>query len=100
MVLAGETLFVAGPPDHGLAEDPQSYLKHLSAKVQAKAQQQAEAMGGKQGGLLWAVAKADGKRLAEHKLRSPPVFDGMAAAGGRLYVCTMDGRVLCLGNRD
>ncbi len=100
MVLAGETLFVAGPPDHGLAENAQSYLKHLSAEVQAKAQQQAAALDGKQGGLLWAVAKADGKRLAEHKLGSPPVFDGMAAAGGRLYVCTMDGSVLCLGNRD
>ena len=100
MVLAGETLFVAGPPDHGLAEDAQSYLKHLSAEVQVKAQQQAAALGGKQGGLLWAVAKADGKRLAEHKLGSPPVFDGMAAAGGRLYVCTMDGAVHCLGDPE
>lgn len=99
MALAGETLSVAGPPDHGLAEDEQSYLKHGSAEVQEKAQQQAEALAGKQGGLLWAVAKADGKRLAEHKLESPPVFDGMAAAGGRLYVAMLDGSVLCLGDR-
>jgi len=100
MVLAGETLFVAGPPDHGLAEDAQSYLKHLSAEVQERAQQQAEALAGNQGGLLWAVAKDDGKRLAEHKLDSPPVFDGMAAARGRLYVSTMDGAVHCLGGRE
>jgi len=100
MVVAGETLFVAGPPDHGLAEDAQSYLKHRGAEVQEKAQQQAEALAGKQGGLLWAVAKADGKRLAEHKLDSPPVFDGMAVAGGRLYVCTMDGAVHCLGGPE
>jgi pyruvate/2-oxoglutarate dehydrogenase complex dihydrolipoamide acyltransferase (E2) component len=100
MAIAGETLFVAGPPDHGLAEDAQSYLKHRSPEVQEKAQQQADALAGKQGGLLWAVAKADGKRLAEHKLNSPPVFDGMAAAGGRLYVCTMDGAVHCLGDRQ
>ena len=100
MALADETLFVAGPPDHDLAEDAQSYLKHRSAEVQEKAQQQAEALAGKQGGLLWAVAKADGKRLAEHKLESPPVFDGMAVAGGRLYVSMMDGSVLCLGDRD
>jgi len=38
--------------------------------------------------------------LAEHKLSSPPVFDGMAAAAGRLYVCTMDGAVYCLGDRQ
>jgi len=100
MALAGETLFVAGPPDHGLAEDAKSYLKHRSPEVQEKAQQQADALAGKQGGLLWAIAKADGKRLAEHKLSSPPVFDGMAAAGGRLYVCTMDGAVYCLGDRQ
>jgi len=97
MVVAGETLFVAGPHDHGLAEDAQSYLKYHSAEVQEKAQQEAEALAGKQGGLLWAVAKADGKRLAEHKLKSPPIFDGMAAAG-RLYVSMMDGSVLCFGN--
>jgi hypothetical protein len=100
MALAGPTLFVAGPPDHGLAEDAQSYLNHHSDEVRKKAQQQAEALAGKQGGLLWAVARDDGKRLAEQKLASPPVFDGMAAAGGRLYVCTMDGAVHCLGDRE
>ena len=46
------------------------------------------------------MAKDDGKRLAEHKLNGPPVFDGMAAARGRLYVCTMDGAVHCLGVRE
>ena len=41
----------------------------------------------------------DGKTLATHKLASLPVFDGMAAAGGRLYVSTTDGRLRCLGKR-
>jgi hypothetical protein len=95
MALAGETLFVAGPPDHGLAEDTLSYLKHRSAEVQEKAQQQAEALAGKQGGVLWAVAKDDGKRLAEHKLDAPPVWDGMAAAYGKLFVALRDGSVAC-----
>ena len=100
MVLADRTLFVAGPPDLGVAEDAQSYLNHHSGDVQKAAQAQAEALNGKQGGLLWAVTKDDGKRLAEQKLDSPPVFDGMAAAGGRLYVSAMDGSVLCLGDRE
>ena len=44
---------------------------------------------------MWAVSAADGKKLAEQKLDSPPVFDGLIAAGGRLYLATTDGRVLC-----
>ena len=27
--------------------------------------------------LLWAVSPTDGKKLAEHKLDAPPVFDGL-----------------------
>ena len=41
----------------------------------------------------WA---ADGKTLSERELPSPPVFDGMAAARGRLYLATRSGQVICL----
>jgi len=41
-----------------------------------------------------------GKLLARHALDTIPVFDGMAAAGGCLYVSTVDGSVLCLSGRD
>ena len=52
---------------------------------------------GQDGGCVWAVSAADGKKLAEYKLESPPVFDGLIAAGGRLFMATRDGRVLCMG---
>ena len=52
---------------------------------------------GKAGRLL-ALAASDGKTLAERELPAP-VWDGMAAAGGRLYVATRDGRLLCLGRK-
>ena len=78
MVLAQDTLFVAGLPDLLKANDP------------------AAAWNGQQGGTLLAVAGADGKQLAEFPLQSPPVFDGMVAAAGRLYLATTDGSVLCL----
>lgn len=81
MVLAGGTLFVAGWPD---ADDPQDPLGGYEDR---------------KGGLLWAVSPADGKKLAEYKLELPPVFDGLIAAGGRLYLSTRDGRVLCLGGQ-
>jgi len=34
--------------------------------------------------------------LAQYKLDSAPVFDGMAAANGRLYLSLENGRVLCM----
>jgi hypothetical protein len=41
--------------------------------------------------------QAAGKKLSELKLQSEPVFDGMIAANGRLFMSTRDGRVICLG---
>jgi len=49
-------------------------------------------------GRLLAFAAADGKKLAERDL-PPVVWDGMAAANGRLYVSTADGKVLALGRK-
>jgi hypothetical protein len=37
--------------------------------------------------------------IPESELARPPVFDGMAAAQGRIYLTTTDGTVRCLGNR-
>jgi hypothetical protein len=77
MTVTDSTLFIAGPPDPG-------HFKDLH-----------DALTGKKGGLLQAVAKTDGKQLSELKLDSPPVFDGMAAAGGRLYLSCIDGKLYC-----
>ena len=56
----------------------------------------AAAFEGRAGGVLLAVAAAGGKPLAEHKLDSPPVFDGMVATTDRLFMATVDGHVVCL----
>ena len=55
------------------------------------------ALTGKKGALLRAVSAIDGKQLAEYRLDAPPTWDGMAAAGGRLYLSSTDGKVLCMG---
>ena len=81
MVAAGPTLFVAGPPDVADNADPYAAFE------------------GRKGALLWSVATADGRKLAEIKLDAEPVFDGLIAAGGRLFMATRDGRVLCLGGQ-
>jgi hypothetical protein len=84
MVLAGDKLFLAGPPDVVPEDDPYA------------------AFDGKLGARLWVVAAADGRTLAEYPLDSQPVFDGLIAAG-RLYLSTAEGSVLSFrstaGNR-
>ena len=81
MVLADDVVFVAGTP----AVFPEDDLH--------------KAYEGRMGGILWAASAVDGKKLAEYKLDSPPVWDGMAAANGRLYVSGMNGSVICFGRR-
>ena len=54
---------------------------------------------GKKGVFLRIVSAADGRKISECELPAMPVFDGLAAANGRLYLATLDGRVLCLANQ-
>jgi len=82
MVLAGETLFVAGAPD---LADPNDLLVAQAA------------LEGRKGAELQAYSAGDGKKLASFQLTSPPVFDGLIAAGGCLFLSTKDGKVVCMG---
>ncbi len=52
---------------------------------------------GKMGNVLRVISIADGKTIAEHDLPGLPVFDGMSAAAGRLFLAMEDGSVICLG---
>ena len=62
--------------------------------------EQEAALEGRRGALLLAVRASDGEELSRLELESPPVFDGCAAARGRLFVSAMDGRVVCLGGDE
>ena len=79
MVAARGQLVVAGPPDVVGDKDPLGAFE------------------GRKGAVVRTMATEDGKQIAEYKLDSPPVFNGMAAAGGRLYLVTVDGKVRCFG---
>jgi outer membrane protein assembly factor BamB len=95
MVLADDTMFIAGPPD--LVDEEEAFFNSDVAQIQAKLAQQDAAFDDRKGASLWAVSTSDGEKLAEYKLQSAPVFDGMAAANGRLYLVTKDGKVQCFG---
>jgi outer membrane protein assembly factor BamB len=82
MVLAADVLFVAGTPAYFPSNHP---FEKYEAGYQ-----------GKLGGILWIASAVDGKKLAQYKLKAAPVWDGMAAAYGRLYISTADGKLVCL----
>ena len=48
------------------------------------------------GAALIALSADDGAELGQYPIDSTPVFDGIAAAYGRLYVSMKDGSLLCL----
>jgi len=72
MVLAEKILFVAGPA--------------LDMEGQSD--------NGK--GMLMAISASDGTELAKYELDGVPIFDGMAAAYGRLYVSMTDRSLVCM----
>jgi outer membrane protein assembly factor BamB len=96
MVLADTTLFIAGPPDLIDEEKTFKQIQDGDKEVFKLLKRQDDAIEGKEGGLLWGVDTVTGEKIADVKLPGVPVWDGLIAAGGRLYLTTADGRVLSL----
>lgn len=98
MLLSGKTLFIAGPPDllgaggEASSDDNIYYVRSNKTLLD-----QTASLAGTKGAMLCAYAAADGKKLSEFPLDALPVFDGLAAAGNRLFLTTQDGQVHCLG---
>ena len=82
LIEAGGVIFAAGAPDAVDPKDPWAAVE------------------GRAGGVLWALSAADGAKLTEYRLDAPPVWDGLAAAAGRLYVSTADGKVACFAGKE
>jgi outer membrane protein assembly factor BamB len=82
MAVTDGRLFAAGPPDVVDPKDPLGAFE------------------GRQGGILVAIDSGTGEHVAEHRLGSPPVFQGIAAARGSLYLALEDGRVVAYGQRE
>jgi len=78
MVEAGEILFVAGVPDAVPADDPMAAFE------------------GRCGAMLQALWARDGRIVYQTNLHAPPVFDGLIAAAGCLFLSTESNRIVCL----
>ena len=77
MLLAADTVFVAGAPLTFPSRDPGATYA------------------GRLGGVLWAVSAGSGQKLAEYKLDVLPAWDAMAAADGSLVIVNQDGSIDC-----
>ena len=99
MAMAGETVFMAGPPDVAVEEKMFGFLPGADDEINRQLVAQEAAWRGEQGALLWAVSAADGKKAAEYKLDALPVWDGLAAAGGKLLIALKNGKVVCFSGK-
>jgi hypothetical protein len=80
-------------------DEPQVFRQINEPQARRDLLEQEAAFKGEKGAVLSAVSVADGTELAQYDLESPPVFDGMAAASRRLYLVTLDGRLVCMAGK-
>jgi len=90
LVVADDTIFVAGPP-----EKTETQGSGEASLLLADPEEAVAAWNGQRGGMLWAISAADGQKQAAYELDAPPIFDGMAASAGKLYLSTTNGTVAC-----
>ena len=77
LLVGSDKLFLAGVRDKIDASDPWAHFD------------------GRMGGMITVHSKEDGRLVSQIELESPAVFDGLASAGGKLFVSCKDGAVLC-----
>jgi hypothetical protein len=98
MLLSGDHLYLAGPADK--VDEDVAARAMRDPKVLEQLAEQREIFTGAKGGSLMVVDNKSGEEVSEMQLDTIPVFDGMSAAGGRLYMSTVDGRVVCFEGEE
>ena len=79
LVLTAGKLCMAGAPDVVDPKDPWGAFEN------------------RKGGTLLLVSRNDGSEVFKTKLSSAPVYDGMAVAGGRIFISLKSGEMTCFG---
>jgi hypothetical protein len=95
IVKTPDALFLAGPED--VLDEEEAYKNPQDEKSQRLLQKEKELIDSRDGGKLLAVSARDGSTQQMIDLQSQPVWDGMAAAYGRLFMCYRKGSVVALG---
>jgi hypothetical protein len=98
LVVAGELILVAGPPD--ILDEERAAETFGTPETDRRLREQLEAWEGMRGGILMAFSKDGGAARSEVGLDSSPVFDGMAAADGRVFLAMEDGTIVCYAPKE
>ncbi|MEO1526679.1 MAG: PQQ-binding-like beta-propeller repeat protein [Planctomycetota bacterium] len=98
MVLAGNHLFVVGPPDTIDETETFKKLTESDPAVQAELAKQDAVLEGAEGSSLLTVNIDTGEIENEVELKSLPAWDGLSGAGGNLFLSTLDGSVVCFAS--
>jgi len=77
LLKSGDHLFVGGMPAGASGDDAYAAFE------------------GRKGGIVRIVSAEDGTEVAQYRISSPVVWDGMAAADGKLFLCTEKGELQC-----
>jgi outer membrane protein assembly factor BamB len=99
MAMAKDIIFAAGPEDVVDEEDAVARMTKGDETILPLVKQMAENLDGMHGGKLLAVQASTGEVMNTLALSSPPVWDGISAAHGCVFLCTLDGTILCLGQK-
>jgi hypothetical protein len=79
MILVGRHLCIGGAPDVASPDDSWAAFEDC------------------EGGILEVYSKDDGEQISTYKLTSAPIYDGMAAAEGKLFITLKNGTIVCYG---
>jgi hypothetical protein len=83
MALTSDTLFAAGP----IMAPADAGVKEPSFDDDSLA-------------VIMAFSTEDGSNVARIPVDSQPVFDGLALADGKIFMATVDGHIVCLGEKQ
>jgi outer membrane protein assembly factor BamB len=97
MSMAGSSLIVSGPKDSVDEEYAFERLNQKDPAIIAELAEQDAALDGKRGATFWTVNPKTGEYKTGFQLDSPPVWDGLAVAQGKVFVSSVDGKVSCYG---
>jgi hypothetical protein len=90
LVRSGQTLFATGWPAAG---EPEVRRGGIDRPVDEFPETKPDPKNCQ----LWSFSVDDGKKRSGLTIGVSPVFDGLAAARGCLYLTTQDGKVICFG---
>lgn len=93
MVLTNDLLYIAGPRD--TADEKRLWGLSNEKEYQQKMHKQVEWLNGKHGCFLQVVSKENGLTQSSYHLDHMPVFDGLIASEGKLYMSTTEGSIIC-----